>query len=243
MDDIDALFASAQADAKAEQLTYEATSHFHRDFRWIVAECQRDVQLFPGIVAFVLLTIRQQFTWMPLQVADVAKHGTKSRFMFGWKPEGFMYARAYASALHNIAVRGFNGDISLEDVILAYMDIPGLGVAKASFLVQMTIGDGACLDTVNIQRLGLAWDAFRTPKSLKSAALRAKIRSYNAVWQAHGNTTYWWDSWCEALTERKTINTGRYRSDGSEILRGIAAFPDAAAASAVHRLAITGGIR
>lgn len=242
-DDFDAFTASSNSDHVDSVAAYRAQSHFYRDCLWIAEKLQGDINLMPGVVAFVLLTIQQQFTWMPQQVKDVAQFGTKSRFMFGWKPDGLEFARQNKRRLWQAASAVWHKESSLDDLILEYLSIPGLGIVKASFLAQLTVADGACLDTVNIQRLGLAADAFKTPKSLKIGALKARLLTYNATWRAHGDSAYWWDTWCDTLADRTEIDSGRTRKDGTRIFRNMMAFSSGAVASATHRLAVTGGIR
>ena len=239
--DFDVLFAQAKAsDTEAKALE---TSHFRNDCLYIVERLQSNVHLMPGLVCFVLLTIQQQFTWMERQVADVAKNGMRSRFLFGWKPDGYAYAQANKQALHKAARQAYQGEISLADLILEYLAVPGLGIVKASFLAQMSVGNGACLDTVNLQRLGMDQKAFVTPKGLKVESIRKRIKTYQAVCDAHGDSAYWWDIWCDTLASRQTIDTGKRNAIGEPILRRIAAFETGAHASLTHRLAVDGGIR
>jgi hypothetical protein len=60
------------------------------------------------------------------------------------------------------------------------------------------------------------------PKTLSHKAKLARLSTYNATWQAHGNSAYWWDTWCDNMvgtTYNKRIASG-------------------AQASAIHRLPI-----
>lgn len=243
--DFDALFNLSSAQA-AHEASLEAArpSHYKTDCLYVADRAQADPDLFPGIVAFVLLTIQQHFIGIPRAVADVAKHGTRSRFMFGSKPDGLTYARQNKRILHKAARACHAGNLDLAGLVQEYMGIPGLGIVKASFLAQLTVGQGACLDTVNMQRLGLAWNMFATSKArLSPSAIRARILSYQAVCNAHGTTQEFWDIWCDTLAARQEIPTGKFsKIDGMPIYRRIEAFKSGEAASAVHRLAVDGGI-
>lgn len=226
--DFDSLFESV----KREESARVADSHFARDCLWIVDHAQRSPDYLPGIAALVLLSIQQPFYLMPAYIRDVARKGDKSVYLFSHKRAGFDYVRANKRALWRMATACHAGEISLDDLILAYLDIPCLGVVKASFLAQMTVGMGACIDTLNLRHMGLQESAFRTPKTLREKSLRKRISTYNAAWQAWGDSLYWWDSWCDRLGER-THNVRGYR---------IGTVDGGAAVSALHRLAITGGI-
>lgn len=232
--DFDSFFASAKAEADS----FQATRPFTTDCLWIANQAQNSADVFPGIAALVSLSIQQPFWMLPRQVADVVKRDYASPFLWGHKAGSLHYVRANKRALHASARACYEGDKSLDDLILDYLAIPGLGIVKASFLAQMTVGDGACLDTLNLRTLGLREDAFKTPKTLQVKTIRARIAAYNATWRSVGDSAHWWDSWCDLVASRTHIDVGttRRRTIGS-------AGADVHAVSRLHRLAITGGIK
>jgi len=217
--DFDSFCASAAAP--------RAVSLFDIDCLPIVARAQDSADSFPGIGALVLCSIRQPFAIMPIQMADVARNGASARSLFGWKSAGFAYIQANKVALHRAAVGAYGKAEELDNLIMRYLAIPGLGIVKASFLAQMTVGAGACLDSHNLASIGLNLLTFRTPKKLKESSIRKRLTAYNAAWQAVGSSAAWWDSWCEGMAARRD----------SWFLRG------AAQVSALHRLAITAGVK
>ena len=233
--DFDSFFTTATAISKADAQAVRTLGYYDRDCTWIAEQSLATPEAFPGIVAFVLLTIQQPFSQMADAMPDVAQHGTQSRYMWGFKPDGFRYARKNARELWQASRDFADGRKSLDDLILDYLAIPGLGIVKASFLAQLTVGEGACLDTHNLRSLGLALDAFKTPKTLTIATVRKRIATYNATWRRAGTSAYWWDSWCDGVGNR-THNArgakvnGSFNGGGAEV-------------SALHRLAITAGVR
>lgn len=212
----------------------ETPSYFHDDCAFIVDAAQRDANALPGIAALVLCSIQQPFHTVATQLQDVARNGLTSRYLFGSKRDGLAYVMANRRELHAVARAVHGGDATLDDAVLAYLAIPGLGIVKASFLAQMTVGNGACLDLHNLARLGLAESAFKTPKALKVDTIRARIRSYRAVWESIGDSAYWWDSWCDHVAAVVTNSAGRKVNHG---------FTDGAHVSRYHRLAITAGVK
>ena len=219
-------------------------SHFARDCMWIVEQlAQRGPDALPGIAALVLLSIQQPFSQMPRQMASVAKEGIASPYLFGSKAEGLAYVQEHKRHLFRVVQACRAGKLSLEGLITEFLAIPGLGIAKTSFLAQMSVGDGACLDVLNLRRLGLNESAFKIGKGLGAPFVARRIQAYNAVWQSQGDSAYWWDTWCDGLAARQTIDTGRKRKDGTTIMRRIAGFADGAEVSALHRIAITEGVR
>jgi hypothetical protein len=211
--EFDSFFASSSAPRQ---------TYFSRDCLPIVAAAQDSPDALPSIAALVLCSIRQPFFLMHVQMADIAKNGTNARCLFGWKRTGLQYVVDHRADLHGAARRAYGKPEELDNLILRYLDIPGLGIVKASFLAQMTIGDGACMDSHNLGRLSFDTAYFKTPKILKESSIRKLITAYNATWRANGDSAYWWDSWCDHMAE----NSAKWFRDGAHV-------------SHMHRLAIT----
>ncbi len=227
--DFDSFFTSAKA--AADQRLVD--SHFTRDCLWIVEHAQQSPDYFPGIAALVLLSIRQPFYFMPQCIADVAKRDLRSPYLFWHKRFGLEYVRWNKRQLWESARACYKGEISLDDLIYCYLRIPNLGIVKASFLAQMTVGQGACIDTLNQRVMGVTEGFVKASKTLTEKSMRRRIARYNAAWQSLGDTVFWWDDWCERLAAR-THNSRGYR---------IGTFESSVQVSALHRLAITGGIK
>lgn len=176
-------------------------SYFDKHCAQINAACEHDNRAVIGAGVLTLLSIRQPFYLMPRQIESVALMGAESQYLFGFKRDGFRYIRENASHIRQRAnaARGKTDAESLNTLIIELMAVPGFQIVKASFFAQMLIGRGACLDSHNLERLGLAGDAFKTPKSLLPRTIAAKVATYNGIWQAHGSSAYWWDSWCDHI--------------------------------------------
>lgn len=196
-------------------------SHFENDARWIASKVQESPDNLVSTAVLVLLTIRQPFYGISAQVTDVRTKGATSSYLFGMKRDGYRYAVENKASLHNAVKDRVAGKITLDALILRFLEIPGLGIVKASFLAQMAVCEGACLDTHNLLALGLHAQTFKTPKTLQVATIARKIAAYNAVWRAIGDSAHWWNGWCDFVA---TLYPAR--------------FTDGAAVSAFHRLAI-----
>jgi hypothetical protein len=153
-----------------------------------------------GAALVALLSIQQQWRTVPRLFSRVQSEGRECPVLFGSKRRGYAYAVSHRASLWAACER-YQGARdkrrALELLLIELLAIPGLGIVKASFLAQMLVNDGACLDMHNLDRLGLARSAFATPKGLQAETLLAKIRTYNAAWRVHGNSALWWNSWCE----------------------------------------------
>lgn len=233
MSDTAADFDSMFSAVKAESDQFEATRPFTKDCLWIVEHAQKSPDYFPGIASLVLLSIQQPFYSIARQVDDVAKNDYAAKSLWGWKSNGLHYVRANKRELWDAARACYAGNRSLDDLILDYLAVPGLGIVKASFLAQMTVGDGACLDTLNLRTLGLSESAFKTPKTLQVKTIRQRIAAYNATWRSVGNSAYWWDAWCDLVAQRTHNARGASHPSAGQ---------GAHAVSKIHRLAINGGI-
>jgi hypothetical protein len=193
--------------------TENQMSHFDHDARVIAREARESVDVFFWIAVFVILTIRQPFHTMRVQMADVRAKGAESRYLFGWKRQAFRFLAEHKAELQGAAIACHAGKLSLDSLIQEYLRIPGLGIVKASFLAQMTVEDGACLDTHNLRSLGLSESAFKTPKTLKPETIAQRISAYNAVWRNIGDSAHWWNSWCDMVA---TLYPARY-GNGAEV--------------------------
>jgi len=196
-------------------------SHFRNDCLDVAGAARHSDKVFADTVTMVLLSIQQPWQGVPAQFAHVRTHGRDSVYLFGAKRAGFDYAQEHASDLRIAAQIAYDKS-DLDGLVMRYLSIPCLGLIKASFLAQLTIADGACIDLHNARRLGLTPNDLKLPKTLTDKSKLAKLSAYNATWRAHGNSEYWWNTWCDNMV-------------GTSYNRRLAT---GAQASAIHRLPI-----
>jgi len=179
-------------------------TYFAKDCAAISDACAKDSSVIIGAGLLTLLSIRQPFYRVRGDFETVRKEGASATPLFGWKRQGFIDLVSKADWLKEQAdsARGKTDAASLESLIIAYLSISGLGLAKASFLAQLTTQRGACLDGHNLKRLGLAEDAFKLPKKSLPRTILAKMQTYNAAWQESGDSAFWWDSWCDLIAAK-----------------------------------------
>jgi len=191
-----------------------AYSYFNEHCAAINAACEHDSGAVFGAGMLTLLSIRQPFHLMPQQMRSVALMGARSQYLFGWKREGFDYLAANAEEIRQRAneARLDSSTEALDSLILDLMQVPGFQIVKASFFAQLLIGRGACLDGNNLARLGLDARAFRTPKTLTRETLLRKIQAYNATWRPHGDSAFWWNSWCDYVAAKYPSKFGDGRA-------------------------------
>jgi hypothetical protein len=197
-------------------------SYFANDCIPLACEARHSDKVFLEVATLVLLSIQQPWYGMPRQFADVRNNGRDSVYLFGAKRAGFDYVAEHARALRIDAQIAYDKK-DLDALVMRFLDVPCLGLAKASFLAQMTMADGACLDVHNLRSLGLDATALRLSKTLTIASKARKVSTYNSAWQSKGDSAFWWDSWCEGLLTRSAYHR----------------FANAAEVSAMHLLPLS----
>ena len=82
--------------------------------------------------------------------------------------------------------------------------LPGFGLVKAGFVIQLAYGLAGCLDTHNLTRLGLKEHTFEHYKRLGTAkGRRNKVSSYLDAIAASGGCGALWDDWCKWVADRQ----------------------------------------
>jgi len=183
---------------------------YDRDMPAMRAHALASPEGLTDVITFVLCTIQQPLQSVSNQMSDIRANGASSKFLFGSKRAGYLYAVEHAAVLHAAIVAAVetNDVVGAVDVLT---NIPSLGVVKASFVAQICGLEVACLDTHNLKRLGLAETAFKLSKSVKPATKRAKIAAYVKVCGETGGARHWWNSWCEYVAGsrfNRTLPTG-----------------------------------
>lgn len=183
---------------------------YDRDMPLMRSHALASPQGLVDVVAFVLATIQQPLQSVGRQMADIRACGAESKYLFGSKRAGYAYAVEHAAVLHAAVVAAVetNDTIGAVDVL---SNIPGLGIVKASFIVQICGLEVACLDGHNLKQLGLAETAFKLAKSVKPATKRAKIAHYVSICAETGGSRHWWNTWCEYVAgnrANKALTTG-----------------------------------
>lgn len=172
----------------------------------ITTHAMRSPQGLLDVIEFVLCTIQQPLQQVLAQRLDIAETGNDSRFLFGSKRAGRVWAEANIGYLHrttkDILARPDSADRK-ADLIQHFMQVPGLGMVKAAFVVQLIGGGTACLDTHNLKRLGMAESAVKVSPKLKPETARAKVLAYVQLCDKTGGAEYWWNTWCEYVAGRR----------------------------------------
>lgn len=152
----------------------------------ISAGCKECPDIFARAIMFASLSIRQPVENVPFQLDDVWERGSASHYLWGWKAQTYAYTMEHRGQLHGVLSLG------LRDALYRLAsDVPGLGLVKAGFVLQLAGYDVACLDSRNVKREGRSPRAFRTDGKPPS---RAKLDAY--LGETEGRAQAYWDAWC-----------------------------------------------
>ena len=145
-----------------------------------------------------LTSIRQDFWLLRSQLLDLKEYGVESKYLFGSKKAGWEYI---INNKQNLYDKIYSNKISLAEKLLEVASIPNIGLAKAGFILQLTLGKVGCLDVHNLNRFGIPSTVFRLNKVKYSTALR-KAEYYIKTCEDLGGSEYLWNSWCEFVAEK-----------------------------------------
>jgi hypothetical protein len=152
---------------------------------------------------FVLLTIRQQFGGIG-KLLERVRAGDHQP-LWGFKQAGYVYLREKRRYLYVRAQQARAGTIWVNDLMRDYLAVPGLGLVKAGFCVQLLMGEAGCMDMHNLARFGIEDREFNIPvRKDPDAQLReidTAIEHYLWTCERYGGSEKLWDGWCRFLAE------------------------------------------
>ena len=165
------------------------------------------------VILMVVLSIQQPWYTVGDQLKDVRRWGIGSKFIWGNKIKTYNFLMSRKDFIYSQYLAVLNSSKSDDDKALSLMNvflqIDGLGLAKAGFVCQLTAGLVGCIDVHNIRMYNIPKKDLAFSKSIKSKTLRdKKISNYISVCHTIG-TENLWDTWCCSLaTKTKRFEDG-----------------------------------
>ena len=165
------------------------------------------------VILMVVLSIQQPWYAVGEQLKDVKRWGIGSKFIWGNKIKTYNFLMCRKDFIYSQYLAVLNSSKSDDDKALSLMNvflqIDGLGLAKAGFVCQLTAGLVGCIDVHNIRMYNIPKKDLAFSKSIKSKTLRdKKISNYISVCHTIG-TENLWDTWCCSLaTKTKRFEDG-----------------------------------
>ena len=161
----------------------------------LIAAAMRECpDTFARGILFAVCSMRQAIVNVPDQLEQIDQGDMEP--LFGFKLNAWQYAFDHRAELHS-AVLAAPDNATRIDVLCR---VPGLGIVKAAFVLQLMGFDVGCLDSRNVKREGRNPRAFRTDGKKTGPAFHRKIARYLA--ETEGKSRYYWDTWCCDVAER-----------------------------------------
>ena len=171
-------------------------------------------------IMFVVLSIKTPFHTMKTQMQDYKENGLDSKYVWGFKKDTLQYLLNHSGELYDDLMElwmtpkkelGGTADSKDAAMMMRLLEVPGLGMVKAGFVMQMMFGRVGCMDVHNTRRFyKIDIKDVQVSKGLKSDAKKfQKIVGYVQLCKNNRSTSKLWDSWCEQLVY-KPCNRGRF---------------------------------
>jgi len=165
------------------------------------------IHMMDGIM-FVQLTIQRPFAQMFNDMQDYRKYGLASRHVWGNKKTCMEWLLENREQLYRDLMIWWESDSSKADkdreMMRILVDVPGLGLAKAGFVMQMMFGRVGCIDVHNLRRFyKVKPQDIAFAKSATDKTKYKKIENYVNICKGNRSTEKLWDSWCEQLVDKK----------------------------------------
>lgn len=157
----------------------------------INAGMRHSPEIFARGVTFAFLSMRTQFIRLNEQMKQVDAVGATAQALWGFKRGAYFHLRKHCNALfHSVSA-----SLDPVDGILHLCTIPGMGIVKSAFVLQMMGHDVGCLDTRNMARLGIHPREYRTDGVKTGNAFKRKVERYVSF--TDGQAQELWNAWCE----------------------------------------------
>ena len=158
--------------------------------------------------ALVSASIRERTDKLCGIMDDYRKHGFQMQAIQKWegKSKGAKYVYENRYELYNESMKLIKSKKknAKADFVLRWVQVPGLGPVKASFVAQLMAGWVGCIDVHNIRKYMPDEDPKKgTPSRWQCAGLsletqRKKVVDYIEFCERVGGPKVLWDQWCNA---------------------------------------------
>ena len=173
-------------------------------------------------IMFVVLAVKAPFHTMYNQMQDYRKHGLSSKYVWGFKKQTLEYLLENRDDLYKDLMDMWTGDWwgdmrtgkheRDKEMMLRLTMVPGLGMVKAGFVMQMMFGRVGCIDVHNMRRFyKISEKDITFTKMAKTNTKLEKINNYVQICKGNRSTEKLWDSWCEQLVDKR-CNKGHFQS-------------------------------
>ena len=159
---------------------------------------------FFNVVMLAVASANCPFYLMGDVMADIAANGETSKWLRGCKRDGYIWLSENHYSLYDefISVWIHNPLESKETAFRRLLAVPGLGLVKAGFAVQLLLGEIGCIDQHNREMYGIEKrDLYYRKHKLTTAGKERKAQNYINICAMNGGSEYLWDIWCNHIAK------------------------------------------
>lgn len=189
----------------------------YKDHMPIIRDAMRaDLEVFRRGVMFAVCSIRQATVNVPDQLGVLFDGEEGESPLFGHKFKAWEYISDSSRAAYlwkklnlfyslllpvDFLAGKYPTRGATEAAMLAMLEVPGLGIVKSAFVLQLMGFDVACLDSRNVKREGRNPTAYDTRARDKARPdhMRRLVASY--LDETYGKAAHYWDAWCRDVAE------------------------------------------
>lgn len=162
--------------------------------------CLENIDAFTETLHMVIASIRNPFHRLPVIMNQQRTMGIEApSLQQNTKREGYECVIANKKFLYQDM---YHNNLSVAEQILSMTSIPGIGIVKAGFIVQLCTGQVGCLDVHNLRMFGMTESTFKFSKTVKQNTALAKINLYIETCKKLGGSEFLWDNWCEFIAKK-----------------------------------------
>lgn len=162
----------------------------------LIAEHARTPQGFADVVTFVIATENQHFYRVGRILESIWTEGLdRCSSLNSTQKRGIAYAHLRAADYTHL--------VTCDDVqaLKTLVEIPSIGIVKAGFIRQLTVGSVGCLDRHNLKTAGFAPRSFdRLPQ--RTEGITARLEAYVSTCTLLGGSETLYDTWCRLIAAK-----------------------------------------
>tara|TARA_R110000823_G_scaffold167872_1_gene300072 strand:- start:280 stop:876 length:597 start_codon:yes stop_codon:yes gene_type:complete len=156
-------------------------------------------QMADGIM-MVVLSIQQKWSSVGVQLKDWRDNGVDSRFVWGNKRKTADWLIENKVDLYNKLLSAENSEDPTFNMMVALLDVPGLGLPKAGFACQLMFGTVGCIDSHNLKRMSIPESVIKYDKKVSIGIREKKVVAYIAALKKR-RSEWCWNTWCNLIAK------------------------------------------
>ena len=154
-------------------------------------------------VRMSIKSIRKPWRFVARQIEEFNKFGLRARCIRGSKEKSMLWLEINKDSLYRnvMASLEYKGRRKKVEMMLAFLEVPNLGLAKAGFCCQLFGGVVGCIDTHNVRHYNVDLNVLSYDKNASLETRLKKINAYLDLCQRI-RSEHLWNRWCNDLARK-----------------------------------------